>query len=235
MVAQPGDSGTGTSPWVWAAIGIVVLGLGLMPFGMLLAGYMRKKPKPDAESENRCFDIKQLLDQKLRELTDVQAMAKEYATEMAKSKVREAVSGTMTGDVLVRAQKLEEQYNKLKKLYEECQIDVDGYTYKGVLIENSLLDKKILEHVKVIRTRTQGEWVLHDIRLSKKQIEDIQRNIADNKWYFHLWEPGKDIVTVVFKDKIFTITHSDKSTWKDAILYGVSQGIPEAQLDFKMV
>ena len=40
------------------------------------------------------------------------------------------------------------------------------------------------------------------------------------------------VLCVVFKDKIFTIKHSDKSTRKDVVEYGKSVGIPEEQLDF---
>ncbi len=231
-VAANADTDTGTSTLTWVLIGIVVFGLALMPFGYLPAGFLRRKPKVDEESDKRCFDIKQIMEDKLKELTDVKAMLTEKAKEKGKEMIRESVEGTKTGDLLVRAQKLEEQYKKLKKLYEECQIDIDRYKLKGVLVENSLLDKKILEHLRIVRTRKEGERVLHDIRLSKKQIDDIQKDIIDNKWFFHLWEPGKDDVTVVFKDKLFSAKHSDKSTWKEAIAYGVQNGIPESQMNF---
>ncbi len=220
-----------SNAWLWPVVAV----LALIPFGFLVAGFLRKKPEASEESNNRCFDIKQMMEAKLKELTDVKVMIKEKAIEKSKEAIRDAVSGSATGDLLVRAEKLEEQYHKLKKLFEECQIDIDQYRYKGVLVENSLLDKEILKHVKIIRSRDEGDWKLHDIRLSKKQISDIQKSIAEKGWYFHLWEPGKDVVTVVFKDRLFEIKHSDKATWKDAIAYGVAQGIPESQLDFVLV
>ncbi len=223
-----------SSPWLLPFLFV----LALIPFGFFAASYFKKKPveTPDTEeSDNRCFDIKEMMEAKLRELTDVRAIVEGKAKGIAKDALRDAVSGTATGDLLVRAEKLESQYAKLKALYEECRIDAERYAYKGVVIENSLLDKKVLEKVRVIGTRTEGEWTLHDIRLSKKQIEDIQKSIVDEKWYFHLWEPGKDQVTVVFKDKMFTITHSDTETWNEAIAYGEARGIARAQLDFRIV
>ncbi len=226
--------GGGTNPLLWALVAAGAFALALVPFGFLPGGMLRRKPKGDEGSNNRCLDIKEMMEAKLRELTDVKAMAKEKMIEMSKEKMRDAVSGTATGDLLVRAQKLEEQFNKLKKLFEECQIDVDRYALKGVVVENSLLDKKILEHVRVIRTRTEGERVLHDIRLSPKQIDDIQTNMIDTKWFFHHWKPGTNDVTVVFKDKQFTVRHSDTNTWSEARAYGVAHGIPESQLDFRI-
>lgn len=228
VTASPESTDTNTSPLLWPILAV----LAIIPFGVLIAGWLRKKPAQTDESESRCFDIKQMMEEKLKELTDVKAMIKEKAIEKSKEAMRDAVSGTATGDLLVRAEKLEEQYKKLKALYEECQIDIDRYRYKGVLVENSLLNKEILNHVKIIRSREEGDWKLHDIRLSKKQIADIQQSIAETGWYFHLWEPGSDDVTVVFKDKLFQIKHSDQSTWKDAIAHGIEKGIPKEQLDF---
>ncbi len=196
---------------------------------------MRKKPTEPAEDvRNRCFDIKEMMEEKLKELTDVQALVKEQAIEKGKEVMRDAVSGTATGDLLVRTQKLEEQYKKLKAIYEECQIDVDHYSYKAVLVENSLLDKEILRHVRVISTEQVQDRLVHQIRLSKSQIDDIQKHIVDMKWFFHVWSPGKDDVMVVFKDKMFTVKSSDEGTWAPAVAYGVEQGIPKEELSFRV-
>jgi hypothetical protein len=228
--------GNGTGAYVWAIVAGLVLAI--VPFGFLIAAWTRKKKPaltPEQETHNRCFDIENLMKDKLRELTDLKAMAKEKTVEMGKELMRDLVTGTKTGDLLVRIEKAEEQYNKLKKLLEECQIDIDRYAYKGVLIENSLTSNEILKEVRVIRTREAGGWTLHDIRLSKKQITAIQQNIVDTKWFFHLWEPGKDDVKVVFKDAVFDIKHSDRSTWQEAIKHGLTRGIPREQLAFDIV
>jgi hypothetical protein len=226
----------GDGAYRWAIVAGLVLAI--IPFGFLIAAWMRKKQPaltPEQETHNRCFDIENLMKDKLRELTDLKAMAKEKTVEMGKELMRDLVTGTKTGDLLVRIEKAEEQYKKLKKLFEECQIDIDRYAYKGVLIENSLLSTDILKEVRVIRTREAGGWTLHDIRLSKQQIEAIQQNIVDTKWFFHLWEPGKDDVKVVFKDALFDIKHSDRATWQEAIKHGLTRGIPKEQLVFDIV
>lgn len=104
--------------------------------------------------------------------------------------------------------------------------------YKGTIIENSLRDKEILKKIGVVKTWESRDWVLHDVLLKEDQIPELSKYIDVGPWYIHVWEPGKDDVKVIFKDKIFTIRYSDKSTWLPAIEYGKSIGIPEEQLDF---
>ena len=104
--------------------------------------------------------------------------------------------------------------------------------YKGTIIENSLIDKKILEKIKIERNYQSGSWVLYDVFVNKKQIPELSKNLADGPWYIHLWKPGKDDVKVIFRNKIFDIKFSDKSTWAGALAHGKSLGIPSEQLDF---
>ncbi|MBL8031717.1 MAG: hypothetical protein JNK33_05345 [Candidatus Doudnabacteria bacterium] len=104
--------------------------------------------------------------------------------------------------------------------------------FKGTIVENSLSDASILQELQVEKTWQAGTWVLHDVLVAQEQIAELSKHLADGPWYMHFWEPGQDEVLVVFKDKIFTIQHSDKSTWTEAIAYGKSLSIPEAQLDF---
>lgn len=104
--------------------------------------------------------------------------------------------------------------------------------YKGTIIENSLQDKSILTKIQVQATRQAGDWILHNVFVEEAQIQQLSECLAEGPWYIHLWEIGKDDVKVIFKDRIFDIKFSDKSTWTDAVTYGKSIGIPEEQLDF---
>lgn len=104
--------------------------------------------------------------------------------------------------------------------------------YKGTIIENSLNDLSILSKVQILNTRQAGSWIMHDILTEEAIIPELSASLADGPWYIHLWESGKDEVKVIFKDKVFDIQFSDKSTWSDAVAYGKSIGIPEEQLDF---
>ena len=48
----------------------------------------------------------------------------------------------------------------------------------------------------------------------------------------HFWRDNRMIV--LFKKKRFTLDIENKNTWKEAIDYGLSIGIPREQLDFEM-
>lgn len=104
--------------------------------------------------------------------------------------------------------------------------------YKGTIVENSLADKNILQEIKITKTWQSSDWILHDVLVNEDQIPTLSQNLDNGPWYIHVWKPGTDDVKVIFKNKIFDIKHSNKSTWKDAVAYGKSVGIPEEQLDF---
>lgn len=104
--------------------------------------------------------------------------------------------------------------------------------FKGIIIENSLTDKNILNDLDIENTWQDGDWTLHSVKVTENQILKLSKSLADGPWYIHLWETGKDEIRVIFKDKIVTISSTDKSTWEEAISYGKSIGIPEEQLDF---
>jgi hypothetical protein len=103
---------------------------------------------------------------------------------------------------------------------------------KGTIIENSLSDKSILNKIQIQKTYQSGNWILHDVYIDENQVAELPSYLAVGPWYIHLWEPGQDNVMVVFKNKVFNIKFSDKSTWKDTTEYGKSIGIPGEQLDF---
>jgi len=104
--------------------------------------------------------------------------------------------------------------------------------YKGTVIENSLGNKDILKKLRINKTWQDGDWTLHSVSLDEDQIPELSRSLDNGPWYIHIWYQGKDDVKVIYKDKIFDIKFSDKSTWVDAIEHGKTLGIPEKQLDF---
>jgi hypothetical protein len=103
---------------------------------------------------------------------------------------------------------------------------------KGTIVENSLDDKSILDKVQIIRTWKSGGCILHDVNIEESVALEVGKYLTDGPWYVHFWDPGQDKVLVVFRNKVFEILHSDRSTWTDAVAYGKSLGIPEQQLDF---
>jgi hypothetical protein len=106
--------------------------------------------------------------------------------------------------------------------------------YKATIIENSLADKEILKKVQIVKSRQTTRWTLHDVLVSEDQIPELSKSLDVGPWYIHLWQSGCDDIKVIFKDKIFDIKFSDKSTWREAVDYGRSIHIPDEQLDFQI-
>ena len=207
--------------------------LAALPFGYLVTQTLKnKKTKEDIKDTSKCFDIKKLLDKKLEELTDLKGRLKSKAQDTAREKIREAVQETSAGDAFVLIEGAEKEYRRLKKLYEECIVGFERRMFKGTIIENSLSDKSILDKIKLERTYQSGNRVLHDVFVNEEQISKLSKYLDTGPWYAHFWESGKDDVKVVFKDRVFTIRFSDKSTWAEAVAHGKSIGIPSEQLNF---
>ena len=107
--------------------------------------------------------------------------------------------------------------------------------YKGVIVEESLEDNRILNDFKIIDFRISKEenpadrWHLYTVQVSKEDIVRLSKNIKQ-KWYMHFWK-GRNVIAI-FKDKKFEFNFDDKSTWKPVVEYGLSLGIPKEQLDF---
>jgi len=106
--------------------------------------------------------------------------------------------------------------------------------YHGIIIDKSQKDKSIFERLKILGSKTSSKgWILYKIEVNPEEInkiiQELQQNMISGPYYCHFYRNNELIV--VFKEKIFRIT-PDKSTWKEAIEYGRSSGIPEKQLDF---
>lgn len=110
--------------------------------------------------------------------------------------------------------------------------------YIGTIVEESLLDNRLLNNFKVNKVRISGarnpedRWHLYEVEATPEQIDLLTTQLKPTGWYTHFWQ-GDDIV-VVFPNRKFDIKYSDQSTWGDAVIYGQGIGIPTEQLDFKI-
>ncbi|MEK9173700.1 MAG: hypothetical protein AAB845_00345 [Patescibacteria group bacterium] len=104
--------------------------------------------------------------------------------------------------------------------------------YKGIVIENSLKNISILDGFRITKSWVDGDWKLHSVLVSTNQIMLISQTLTDGPWYTHFWIPGEKTIKVVFKNRVFDIDSNEKKTWKTALEYGKTLGIPEEQLDF---
>lgn len=111
-------------------------------------------------------------------------------------------------------------------------------TYKGTIVEESLLDNRLLNDFKIKKVRIssaeqpEDRWHLYEVEATPEQIDELAAQLKPTGWYTHFWQ-GDD-VTVVFPNKKFEIKYSDHRTWNEAIAYGEGIGISTEQLDFKI-
>lgn len=114
--------------------------------------------------------------------------------------------------------------------------------YRGIIIEQSLINKNILTNVKVlskkiINERTTEVWNMLKVEIPEEKIEEFIKRLAKvikphEPWYAHFYheDPRKTNMIVVFSKEIILIT---KNKPEKAVEYGLRIGIPLAQLDFK--
>ncbi len=107
--------------------------------------------------------------------------------------------------------------------------------YKGIIIEESLDDNRVLNKLDILNFQITEEddplerWHIYNIKVSKDEINELSKLIKD-KWYMHFWE-GRNVIAV-FKDRVFEFNYDKRETWESAVKFGLSIGIPESQLNF---
>ncbi len=118
--------------------------------------------------------------------------------------------------------------------------------YKGVIIEESLEDKNILQDLKILETKVEPatekhktswvtQWTLHTVEVPEGRAEEIAEKLSQALDSQHAWYADfKNDTThfIIFRDKVFKIDRSSKEQYDEATKYGLTLGIPEYQLDF---
>ena len=98
--------------------------LAILPFGYLAAQSLKnKKTKDDKKDNSRCFDIKKLLAEKLKEITDLKGSLESKIQNKAREKIRDAVRETSTREMLAQIEGAEKEFKRLEKLYENCIVE----------------------------------------------------------------------------------------------------------------
>ncbi len=119
--------------------------------------------------------------------------------------------------------------------------------FTGVIIEESLTDKSVLDDVKIASTKVEPitdehktpwvkQWTLHDVEISADKAAEVAEKISKTLDREHNWYADFKTDTehfVIYRDKVFHITdRADKSQYDAATEYGISIGIPDYQVDF---
>lgn len=122
-------------------------------------------------------------------------------------------------------------------------------TYRGVIIEESLVEKGVLKKVKIISTKVEkvtekhqtpwlSQWTLYSIEIPKNQAREISDEISKSldpehggSWYADFKNDVNHYI--IFRHKIFLIDVHSQKQYNQARKYGLSLGIPEYQVDFR--
>ena len=109
--------------------------------------------------------------------------------------------------------------------------------YHGIIVRDGIRDQTIFDRMTVLGTKTGQNWTLLKVGIEAKSISQVIREIQPNlltengvPYYAHFYNDEELIV--VFPEKVFHVS-PDKNSWRDAISYGESLGVPRAELDFR--
>ena len=112
--------------------------------------------------------------------------------------------------------------------------------WKGVIIKESLKSEKILDKIKIVRTRTTGlemqggRYHFLYFELKDENLEyfvEEAKSAIKNKWYTHVCK-GDEMI-VVFSGKIFRFKEGETAKIQEARNYGLSIGIIKEQMPFE--
>src|SRR3989338_10098153 len=118
--------------------------------------------------------------------------------------------------------------------------------FNGVIIEESLENKDVLQKVKIIETKVEEvteehktpwikQWTLHTVEIPENQANEIAEDLSKSLDSEHSWYAdfkNDKFHYIIFRNKVFFIDRSSKEQYDEAKKYGISLGIPEYQLDF---
>lgn len=124
---------------------------------------------------------------------------------------------------------------------------MNGINFTGIIIEESLADKSILNDIKITSTRIKevteehktpwvSQWTMHHVEIPADRASEIAEKISkalddEHNWYADFKNDKKHFV--IYRDKVFYITDRlDGAQYDQAFKYGISIGIPDYQLDF---
>jgi hypothetical protein len=119
--------------------------------------------------------------------------------------------------------------------------------FTGIIIEESLADKSVLDGIRIISTEVEPvsdshktpwikQWTMHKVEVPTEIAAELADKISKNLDREHEWYADYNNDKehyIIYRDKVFHITdRSDKTQYDKAAEYGVSIGIPAYQVDF---
>lgn len=116
--------------------------------------------------------------------------------------------------------------------------------WKGVIIEESLEDKSILNLVRIVRSKKttlekedeRGFLTFHYIESDDDKKEEFVKKAATSikdRYYLHICKEG--VMIVVFKNKMFEFSSNELDKLNEARNYGLFVGILKVQMPFEVL
>ena len=118
--------------------------------------------------------------------------------------------------------------------------------YKGVIIEESLDNKAVLDKIKIIKTKISPvvekhktpwvkQWTMHTAEIPEQDAEKVAEQLSKDLDKEHAWYAdfkNENYHFIIYRGKIFKVDLKNPILYKDAKKFGISLGIPEYQVDF---
>ena len=118
--------------------------------------------------------------------------------------------------------------------------------YKGIIIEESLDNKTVLENVKVISTKIESvteehktpwvkQWTMDTVEIPEESSDQVAGQLSQDLDKEHNWYAdfkNEKYHYIIYRGKVFKVDLQNPILYKDAKSYGISLGIPEYQIDF---
>lgn len=191
-------------------------------------------------------------------------LLKRYSTPASIKEIERASGGTL--DKFIKDNEIFLQQRRLEaKNYKTSILDTSEFTphevtkvvaeiiksyvyYRGVIIEESLSDKAILNQVRILSTKVEPvtekhktswlkQWTLHTVEVPNEQAKEVAQELSKTLDYSNgsVWyadSKNEPHHYIVFLNKVFFIDRTSKEQYDEAKKYGISLGIPEHQVDF---
>ena len=120
--------------------------------------------------------------------------------------------------------------------------------YEGIIIEESLEDRSVLDAVDILETRVEpitpehrtpwlSQWTLHTVRVPEGRAQAVAATLSTTidathaaSWYADFKNETHHYVT--YRDRVFVIDRRSAEQYAEAVEYGIERGLPEHQADF---
>lgn len=119
--------------------------------------------------------------------------------------------------------------------------------YRGIIIEESLLDPSVLSEVEILETKIEAvrpehktpwvlQWTMHTVEFPEEKADHIAEELSKSldakhpTWYADFKNDTHHYI--VYLLKVFKVDLSNPRQYKEVKKYGRHLGIPAQQLDF---